>query len=117
MAPELHEKASLPFGLKVLTAHVIADKIYAFGGYGMNGFDSRVQVYDPAADEWSEGTSMPTRRYIFTSELIDGKVYVLGGHAPTSQPSQPSISVLCLLLPRFRLDLLPSAYGFRSFPL
>jgi hypothetical protein len=75
-------KASMPRGLFVLTANVIADKVYVFGGYGENQFDASVQEYDPASDSWQLREPMPTVRYTFSSEAIDGKVYVVGGYGP-----------------------------------
>ena len=81
-------RASMPHGLYVLTAHVIADKIYVFGGYGENGFDASVQEYDPASDSWQLREPMPTLRYTFSSEVIDGKVYVAGGNGPA--PEDPA---------------------------
>lgn len=78
-------KASMPLGLYVLTAHVIADKVYVFGGYGETGFDASVQEYDLASDSWQVREPMPTLRYTFSSEVIDGKVYVVGGNGPAPE--------------------------------
>ena len=76
------DRARLPLGLYVLTAHALGGQVVVFGGYGQQGFDANVQVYDPASDTWQLQAPMPTPRYIFTSEVVDGKVYVVGGHGP-----------------------------------
>lgn len=81
------KKARMLGGLISMTAHVLGDKIYVFGGYGSGGFDPRTQVYDPATDTWTEAPPMPTSRYTFSSEVVDGKVYVIGGQGPTADTS------------------------------
>jgi serine/threonine-protein kinase PknK len=63
----------------VLTAHSIGDEIFVFGGYGKHGFDSTVQVYDPANDTWQTAAPMPNPRYIFMSQVVGGMAYVIGG--------------------------------------
>jgi N-acetylneuraminic acid mutarotase len=82
------DRAPMPNGLYVLTAHPLNGKIYAFGGYGQQGFDASVQVYDPASNTWQLEAPMPTPRYVFTSEVVDGKVYVIGGQGPL--PEDPT---------------------------
>jgi N-acetylneuraminic acid mutarotase len=81
------EKARLPSGLYVLTAHAIAGKIYAFGGWGTLGFDATTRAYDPASDTWEALAPMPTPRYMFTSEAVGDKVYVVGGIGPAPAPA------------------------------
>jgi hypothetical protein len=80
-----HEKAPLPQGLFVLSAHALGDEIYVFGGYGVDGFNEAVQIYDSAADQWREGPPAPSQRYNFSSQAVDGKVYVVGGQGPSSE--------------------------------
>jgi hypothetical protein len=58
------DRAPMPIGLYVLTAHALDGKIYAFGGYGQQGFDASVQVYDPTSNTWQLEAPMPTPRYV-----------------------------------------------------
>jgi len=80
------ERSHMLAGMYSLTARVLGDKIYAFGGYGEGGFDSTLQIYDPTTDMWTEGPPMPSTRYTFSSQLVDGKVYVMGGQGPIDNP-------------------------------
>ncbi|MEA2081338.1 MAG: kelch repeat-containing protein [Elusimicrobiota bacterium] len=64
------------------TAEVYNGKIYIAGGYvdGVNDkSNSRLEIYDPAADSLSEGSPLPTPRYFASSVMADGKMYVFGG--------------------------------------
>jgi N-acetylneuraminic acid mutarotase len=76
------DKAQMPVGLYVLTAHALGEKIFVFGGYGDQGFDPTVQAYDPSTDTWETREPMPTTRYTFASEVVAGKVIVIGGQGP-----------------------------------
>jgi N-acetylneuraminic acid mutarotase len=40
----------------------------------------RVDVYDPAAGRWSEGTPLPTARHGTSPVVVGGRVYVVGGN-------------------------------------
>jgi N-acetylneuraminic acid mutarotase len=60
-------------------------KIYAIAGWFQynplySGVpDNRVEVYDPANDEWSEIARMQTKRYHLAAAAVEGKIYVIGG--------------------------------------
>jgi len=55
-------------------------RIYVIGGF--TGFVTAVNttyVYDPEADEWSEGAQMPTSRYGVGVAVINDILYAIGG--------------------------------------
>ena len=57
-------------------------KLYAFGGYSQaEPFYSttRSQVYDPAADRWTEIAPLPTPLTHAQAATYDGKIYIFGG--------------------------------------
>ncbi|MEM6568333.1 MAG: Calx-beta domain-containing protein [Planctomycetota bacterium] len=62
-------------------AEVIDDKLYLFGGFD-SGAAGKVQIYDPALDQWTLGTPMPWDAGGVSTATIDGIVYVAGGVAP-----------------------------------
>lgn len=76
------KRAPLPVGTLSLGAHVIGDKIYAFAGYGADGFVNEVEAYDPATDSWELKAPRPTYRYTFGSEVIANRVVLIGGFGP-----------------------------------
>lgn len=86
---EWTQRAPLPIGLYMTSAHVVNDLVYVIGGYSsLNGFERVVQIYDPATDSWDEGPPIPTERDILSSQEVGGKIYVLSGHGPVS-PETP----------------------------
>ncbi|MEE8272767.1 MAG: kelch repeat-containing protein, partial [Alphaproteobacteria bacterium] len=61
-------------------------EFYVLGGETLNGAGAtadrvydRVDIYDPVADTWRNGTAMPTARHGIFPLLHAGRVYVLGG--------------------------------------
>jgi len=54
-------------------------KIYAIGGYDVNGCVGANECYDPVSDSWTFLTSMPTQRACFAIAAYDGKIYCIGG--------------------------------------
>jgi N-acetylneuraminic acid mutarotase len=60
------------------TAEVINGKLYLFGGFGDNS-PGKVQIYNPATNQWSLGANMPWNTGSANSAVIGGKVYVFGG--------------------------------------
>jgi N-acetylneuraminic acid mutarotase len=60
-------------------------RIYVMGGFGP-GSDQpidRVQVYDVAKNQWSEGTPLPDRIHHHGAVVIGGKIYMVSGfHEP-----------------------------------
>jgi len=39
-----------------------------------------VQIYDPAANTWTQASDMPRPRMGHTASLVDGKIYLIGGY-------------------------------------
>jgi N-acetylneuraminic acid mutarotase len=64
-----------------MAATVVDGKIYTFGGQVNLELLPTVNIYDPAADEWTSpdysGTFTPRR--MMTANYVDGKIYVIGG--------------------------------------
>jgi N-acetylneuraminic acid mutarotase len=61
----------------LLDTNVIDGKIYVIGGAG--GV-TKVEVYDPATDTWTQKADMPTKRYHVSTAVVDGKIYAIGGN-------------------------------------
>jgi N-acetylneuraminic acid mutarotase len=64
-----------------LPAVVHNGKIYVFGGYGAdaNTCLANIQIYDPAADQWTQGCRLNHTRWGATAEVVNGKIYIFGG--------------------------------------
>ena len=77
------ELPSLPVTLTGHAAAVMGGKVYVQGGSiapGEQDAESRLWIYDPAADTWTEGPSMPARgRFLQQMATIGHTIYVLGG--------------------------------------
>ncbi|HYF63473.1 MAG TPA: kelch repeat-containing protein [Herpetosiphonaceae bacterium] len=58
-------------------AEVVNGKLYLFGGLGSG--QGKVQIYNPATNQWSLGADMPFAAGSSASALIGGQVYVAGG--------------------------------------
>lgn len=75
--------ASLPVTLTGHAAVVMGGKVYVQGGSiapGEQDAESRMWIYDPAADCWSEGPAMPARgRFLQQMATVGDSLYVLGG--------------------------------------
>jgi N-acetylneuraminic acid mutarotase len=69
--------AQRPFPGNHHTAEVINGKLYLFGGLGSG--QGKVQIFDPAANQWSLGADMPFAAGSSSSALIGGQVYVASG--------------------------------------
>src|SRR5262249_51966831 len=66
---------------------VISDKIYVAGGNGPNMNQTELEVYDPAANTWTQLASMSVPRNHTAGGVINSKFYVVGGRpgdAPAS---------------------------------
>ncbi len=75
--------APLPVTLTGHAAVVMGGKVYVQGGsiaVGEQDAESRMWIYDPAADTWSEGEPLPGRgRFLHQMAVIGNTLYVLGG--------------------------------------
>ena len=73
----------LPVTLTGHAAVVMGGKVYVQGGsiaVGEQDAESRMWIYDPAADTWSEGEPLPGRgRFLHQMAVIGNTLYVLGG--------------------------------------
>ena len=62
----------------------IGGKLYVVGGWGTAGdADSKMEVYDPAANQWSTGPASPTPYAGAGSAVVGSKLYVVGGCTST----------------------------------
>jgi N-acetylneuraminic acid mutarotase len=79
--------ATRPFPGNHHAGEVVDGKLYLFGGLG-GGSEGKVQIYDPVANEWTEGAPMPFAAGSSSSAVIGGDVYVLGGIVGSSTITQ-----------------------------
>ena len=75
--------APLPVTLTGHAAAVLGGRVYVLGGSlasGEQDAESRMWIYDPAADAWSEGEALPGRgRFLHQMAAVGNTLYVLGG--------------------------------------
>jgi N-acetylneuraminic acid mutarotase len=81
--------ANLPstaaYGASASTQGYMApSKIYFIGGYFLNSFSSKTQVFDPDKNTWSAGTSMPTSRAYLGVTVVNDVLYAIGGFDGTN---------------------------------
>lgn len=69
-------------------AEVVGGKLHLIGGLGSGGSQGRVQIYDPAKDEWTLGAAMPFAAGSISTALIGGKIYAAGGIVGASFATQ-----------------------------
>jgi N-acetylneuraminic acid mutarotase len=79
--------ATRPFPGDHHAAEVVDGKLYLFGGLG-GGSEGRVQIYDPATNNWTEGAPMPFAAGSSSSAVIGNQVYVVGGIVGSSTTTQ-----------------------------
>lgn len=59
---------------------VLDGKIYVIGGFEKDGDPTtRVQVYDPSTDTWSEGPSLKETIHHAGAAVAGGRIYLVGG--------------------------------------
>jgi hypothetical protein len=76
------EGAPLPGPRDHLAAVEYRGKIYAMGGRD-DKVQTRVDIYDIAADSWSEGPELPAPTSGMAAEVLkDGRLHVVGGEDP-----------------------------------
>lgn len=77
------ELPSLPVTLTGHAAAVMGGKVYVQGGslaVGEQDAESRLWIFDPATETWSEGPALPARgRFLQQMATIGSTIYVLGG--------------------------------------
>jgi N-acetylneuraminic acid mutarotase len=56
---------------------VIDGKIYVISG---SGGGTKVEMYDPSTNTWTQKADMPTKRYHLSTAVVDGKIYAIGGN-------------------------------------
>jgi hypothetical protein len=71
-------------GWQMLSACVINNLIYVFGGYVVYPEGNYVGVYDPATDSWTRMADMPTGRISLAASAVKRKIYAIGGSVPGS---------------------------------
>ena len=80
--------ASLPVGVGGYASAVVDDKIYIIGGGYEAAPDYKatdlVQIFDPATNQWTNGTSIPTAVYnaracVITEPSGEQRIHVIGG--------------------------------------
>ena len=93
--------APLPVKRCSAIAETVNGKIYVIGGLEPleNGQGTRVtgrnEMYDPAANTWSERSPMPTSRDHAFSGVVNNKIYVIGGRIGAGNiPATTNIDVV-----------------------
>jgi hypothetical protein len=83
-------------------ACTIREKVWVFGGCRTFGSPmADVEIYDPAADAWTDGPNMPVSLYDFGAvSWRDSLVFIIGGGS--WHPSMPPTSTVWLLDPTLR---------------
>jgi protein-disulfide isomerase/N-acetylneuraminic acid mutarotase len=72
--------APLPIGINHAAAASFDGNLYVVGGYLTGQVEvDHLFIYDPIANEWSEGAPMSTPRAALTANFINGTLYVAGG--------------------------------------
>ena len=63
------------------TLAVCGKRLYAIGGARGGEALRQVQIYDPAADDWSRGPKLHVAREHLASGVVGGRIFVIGGRA------------------------------------
>jgi predicted outer membrane repeat protein len=78
--------APLPTPRENVEAVAIGGRMYVVGGFIRNlpdwnqgEFTGKLEIYDPATNQWTTGTPMPTPRWDPAVAVVDGKLYAAGG--------------------------------------
>ncbi len=73
--------AEMPVPRDHLSVVVVDDLIWAIGGRAPESL-ARVDIYDPARDQWRDGPDLPAVTSGAAEGVIDGHILVLGGEEP-----------------------------------
>ena len=76
--------ADLPAPRHHMPLVVVADSLYAVGGYDASGMVAvkTLWVYDERADRWLDRPSLPEARGASAAGAVDGRILVVGGVGP-----------------------------------
>jgi len=68
------------YGTAIVTTGVMAStKIYYVGGFSVETFSDKTQIYDVAQDSWSDGPKMLTPRAYLGAVAVNDVLYIMGG--------------------------------------
>jgi N-acetylneuraminic acid mutarotase len=82
--------ANMPTPRQELAAAAVNGIIYAIGGGSVGGEENtRVEAYDPAANQWTARAVMPTPRTGLAAGVANGVLYAVGGWSYDSARSGP----------------------------
>jgi len=85
---------AMPYQQNEAASAVIDGKIYVIGGFEFDaGPTTRVQVYDPAGNKWSEGTPLKEAVHHAAAAVVDNKIYLVGGFRNAFSKREPIDSV------------------------
>ena len=76
-----------------VTAALIGDQIYVFGGRWVDAELDTSDIYDPATDTWKKGPDLPEPRAGNGIAVLNGLVYLIGGEIWMSGPETTLYSV------------------------
>ena len=81
-------------GVEELTAAVVNNKLYVFGGWGgiapdgYNGVFNFNEMYDPATNGWTTLAQRPTTVAAAPTTVYNNEIYLFGGYFDSDNPSQ-----------------------------
>lgn len=113
------KKADMPTARSSLSTSVVNGEIYAIGGTivirGNSKTVSKVEVYNPAANRWTEQTDMPTPKGWLSTSAVKGKIYAIGGSSKAPPERIAELSTVEEFDTGFRAveakDKLPTSWG------
>ena len=76
------------------SATVYGDLIYVIGGLEEDAVSSRIDVYEPGSDSWSEGPPLLTGRSHMSAVTLGRLIYVIGGKDETGVVSLDLVEAL-----------------------
>jgi N-acetylneuraminic acid mutarotase len=80
----------MPYQQNEAASAVIDGKVYVIGGFEIDSEPTtRVQVYDPASNKWSEGAPLRERVHHAAATVVDNKIYLVGGFRNVFSKREP----------------------------
>ena len=96
-ANQWQEITEMPTPRTSHTASIVDGKVYVIGGYIQEGKEYKnlatIEIYDPAADHWTQAPDMLIGRSGHTTEVIDGQIYIFGGDSDGAAGPLTSVEV------------------------